>query len=479
MPNIGDLQFWNGEGWLDSAYSPAVLQTNWTVDSLLGDNYNEGSQKWPIKTVSELMRRTQGICVQPIVLNLVRDLLPNDPLLLNMRGLYDPAIAGFYTQDGLTSPLPSVKIIAPRTAVRSGRVAVAANSDSTIPGGGRVGFLKDVAVVPWQLEAAADQMIVITSGASIGATAIIYKVDPVDPSKAWVSDFFDATPNGRFNGPVAPPAPGDTYDVFRGLNVPYIILEMTGGAGNETSSANPFFDFSLFNIRGIDETNAPSSPGTSNHWYAETCTLTPNSQYLLASGCKIEPRQTEIPGSVWYILGGLVTSDEIAQYPLLMVGIGGSIILNTTLFGGVSLGLFGSIVSFQEANIGFVDCGASGGNFYAIEVSGNSQLDFFPGVGLYGGMAGGLNAGGGTRIGEGGLVRVTTGVMTPNLKGVGTELQIAHTPNLLPPLEAYAGGPLPALAPCTTWAQWRGPPFNGFATHYATRTSVIETPDTF
>jgi hypothetical protein len=458
---------------------PATLQNVWYVNPLHGDDTRSGlTALTSIQTVAEIMRRTDGDIIQPITVYLLGDLPPSDPLLFNMRGLYDPSVAGFYTKLSLTSPLPTVTIVGQRTVVRSGRVATAANSDSTGVIGGKTAFLKDVAVVPWAAEALADQIVVLTSGASAGAVAVIYKVDPLDPSKAWMSDFFDATPPGWFNGPMPAPGPGDTYDVVRMTEVPYIILEMDGGAGNETSAANIFFDFKLFNIRGLDA-QAPSSPGTSNHWYAETCIITPNSQYLIASGCKVEPRQTEIPGTVWYSLGCLITSDEIPQYPLLIAGVGGEIILNTTLFGGVSLGVYGSIVSFQQNNIGFVDCGASGGNFYAIEITGNSQLDCFPGVGLYGGMVGGENAGGGTRVGEGALVRITTGVATPNLKGVGSELQIAHVNDLLPPLEASAGGPLPALAPCTTWAQWDAAPFNRFATHYATRTSVIVTPDPF
>lgn len=45
--------------------------------------------------------------------------------------------------------------------------------------------------------------------------------------------------------------------------------------------------------------------------------------------------------------------------------------------------------------------------------------------------------------------------------GGGQDFLIASQANQMPPIAASAGGPLPALAPCTTWPQLFGAPFNG------------------
>ncbi len=74
---------------------------------------------------------------------------------------------------------------------------------------------------------------------------------------------------------------------------------------------------------------------------------------------------------------------------------------------------------------------------------------------------------------DGGVVLIKTG-QTPTGTNTAGQVQLEGSATAMPPLEASAGGSLPALSALTTWAEWAAAPFSRNVMNFGTGSKIID-----
>lgn len=141
----------------------------------------------------------------------------------------------------------------------------------------------------------------------------------------------------------------------------------------------------------------------------------------------------------------------------------GSRLVATQIFGSANGpgGPGGAIGSAGPRGLGIFDAPVQVGQPAALFLNHAAYLLGF------GPIYGANNNGFGVAVREGSqLFLVNT--INPTITGTLGDLELEASPTAMPPLENFAGGPLPALSPLTTWAQWQAAPFSRSVMNYAT-----------
>lgn len=168
-----------------------IVQADWYIDSVAGDDENLGTVASPLKTLAELTRRTEGRILQPSIVLFTVHLtgtFPTEPLVLNF------SVAAYCW----------IQITAATTVDYTGSIT----GFTTYSAGVTAALLSDTAAA----FAVGDQQkrVRLTSGAGIGACSVVLK--RISSTQIRVSDFYTQGTTG-YGVPAltATPANGTTY----------------------------------------------------------------------------------------------------------------------------------------------------------------------------------------------------------------------------------------------------------------------------
>lgn len=170
-----------------------IVQADWYIDSVAGDDQNAGTVAAPLKTLAELTRRTEGRILQPSISVFTVHLtgtFPTEPLVLNF------SVAAYCW----------IQVTAATTVDYTGSVT----GFTTYSAGVTAALLDDAAAA--FVSGDQQKRVRLTSGAGSGACAVVLK--RISGTQIRVSDFYTQGTTG-YGTPTltATPANGTTFVV--------------------------------------------------------------------------------------------------------------------------------------------------------------------------------------------------------------------------------------------------------------------------
>lgn len=408
------------------------IQGTWYIDPSLGSDDNDGTaSNSALKTVREFALRMAGIITVTSTINVLGDLPTSDPFSVALYSLVDYAANS-------NSTTVTLNVTGQRTQVRTGTIsAVTATNRAT----NTVGSITDAGAT-WATSISSNYLGVLTSGSS--NTRIF-----------WVTR--DAGANvAEINNPINESSGAET--TFPSANDTYTEYSLTTGGMSISTNAN----IKVFNW------NHPSTSSvgfltTQGSVTFSTCAVgnlqSVFSPSIILLGCRdgnssalqpILPGRIQVAGcsfskSTFTVRSGVFASFSTSLLNTVGILCGGTTTVSPGFVSLTTTGIYrvsGTALSLNQGSIGRITastvCGSS--NTTGVAVLTGSRL-------------------------------IITAAVTPTITGT-TELSIDGVANLLPPLEASAGGTLPATSACNTWATWAAAPFNRYAFCYNTGSSV-------
>jgi hypothetical protein len=387
-------------------------QTTWYIDPSAGDDNNNGATSTtPLKTFAEWRRRMPSMSRDTTINIVAGAVFPTtDPMVYCPIDLQADGSAGFAS---------TLTIVGTRTLTLLGTVSTSSDVITNAPAKIDLG----VTLTPGNL-------IQATSGVNSGATAVVLYL--VSGTNYATSQWRAANGNS-----VVPPVAGATVSK---ISLP----------------TNPLCGFShshiAFQIQNIQFASMDNQ----------------NNAYLECDTCII-PGYSLIQASINVFMGCSITGTALQANQA-----GSSInLVNCGLTCGVRTVNPGAVIFLTRCTIaapGTIGVEAADGGYLiffgtvgiykssttALDVHNGGQCDV--GAALFGDNS---NAGKGTRVRDGGQIRVITAI-TPTLAATGQELELENAGSANP---TSAGIPQAAQA-LTTWATWAGGTFNRSAMSY-------------
>ena len=447
-----------------------TAQTTWYVDpqNALASDENTGLSGSPLKTLAEVSRRLVVADVTNYTVNLLSDTQAGD------TWNYNPHWSSTFSNPLSNATFGTVTIQGKQTAVLAGNVVQGSGTTTlgTTPSSNQQAQLN--AGFSWATYVGS--MVVMKTGTMAGYIAWVLKdlgSNTARISNWWLPGTAPLVGNGTSAALGACPANGDTFD----------IVSFTKFNGSALHSGNA--------IRNVTVWNSVAFPSTSV-FVVEGCDVRPS---MCLFQCSLSPATNRgqafngtlrMFGSLYAPTGspnGVAVFDE--RFRLV-----NSAMLNTAV-NGQNTGRLEIINSvFQNCP---VRCGRSFPGFGGDTSETGGQLAVFAGtygMGIFDSPTHGLeivreadvtvdaplygsgNTQFGAYVNDGGHLMFRSG-QSPTVTGTSGDVQLGGATNVLPGLEASAGGSLPATAAMSTWSAWAASPFNGQAMNHTNGSKIL------
>jgi len=415
------------------AHPKWTLASEFWIDPTSGDDTNTGiTISSPLRTIGELCDRLGGKISKPVTVWFLSKPLPADPLSgLVLVSAPDSAFS--------TSPV-YLTVRGTATTLATGAVTTitAKNAAANTPI-----VITDTSIASFS--AYVGRRIRITSGAGIGKTGIIIKAPSANT--AWVSD----TINPETGALTSNYTSGSAYVIesvvsFTGEEGLPMAALLTGSNASRSGESYQSFQvqytdirfelpaYVYVNSRSATSFNSCDIVGSGYNQFSGTgttfvgCTIRPDT-----GGMGIDVRQPTIMSSMTGC--AVVGPGASPLFSFCDISIVGSAFVGCQLYQDT----YGAAQIFST---GFFDCTASDGSI----VAGDGGTVHLAGS-VYGtGNTNGVRA-------AGGWVRTSAGTL-PSVTATNYDVQVDSSSQVLPSLEASAGGSLPALVNMTTWAHY-------------------------
>lgn len=421
----------SGSGkWVRQTYGHELWrnQSTWYIDPLSGSEENDGlTSSTPIKTFQELNRRLDGVINTTINITILNDITETSPKL-NVR----TAKPGIF-----------VNVFGTRTTVRTSTLT-SAGTNAT-PASNLAPSITDTSVVSWTSEVG--KFVEITSGAQTGAICQILK--DTGSGTARTTPWMIAS--GVSAAVTTPPDSGSAYRVYNitdSGNLSINMSELTGRTVRLNDlivnmlGAPGLCRFCI--MKAMPACTGPFSFHGCNIPFVSQAYSTSQNAQTTFSGCGfLNSLKIEVDSGV------ITASDCIFQK-------NGSINANVIVNGNGA--------AFNS----FTRCG-----FFDITISA-IQVPTFATLSLgTDGFYGSGNTSSLLAISSGGMVSIPGSYVPTATTSASTHITLDGFTSHLPPLEASAGGSLPALSAMLTFTAWSSSPFSGNVTRSATGSRLI------